>query len=1579
MNPNRIAILITNYNMPERANALVEAIRQRVKWPHDLILVDNGSDLEPPSLYTTLRLANNIQTTGGWLKGLDYAGQLALEHGEPYLAYWFLITSAEFLPGGGDPLAPLAELLLNDPNAVGVHPALAPDSTTNWEHLVAQGGDQPRRAWMIDNIASLYRADWFDSIGRFDPALTFAHGIDLETCWKARREGRSLWVHEGSQVKKISNIGYTMNRMNMTASDRVRLAKENMDAVLGQRYGADYWERLMNEYRDYEQVRSDGFCRPPANATEVATTNHTPVRSDGFSRPPAMNPAILLVAHGFPPKTLGGVELYTYYLAQELSQRGHHVRVLYPEWDDTRPAGEIAEAVFDNIPVTILNLNRSANQADTFKNEAVAAVIERCLSELKIDVVHFNHLIGVSASALHACARLGLPTVLTLHDGWLLCEQIHFNHPDGRLCPGPETIDNCAQCFAQRHPEIAAPGKLPEIYYTLALRRDYLQRSLGLIHTITVPTRFLRDRLEEFGFQHPRVILAPLGLKPFPPLPLIPRQGRVRFTCLGSIYPTKGTDVLIRAFNQVDPQKAQLDLYGNILDPGYYEKTMALIEPGQPVTYHGSYTPGDLPAILSQTDVAVVPSRSENYPTVVRECLHAGTPVIGPEVGGVPEIIQDGDNGLLFRVGDDADLAGKINFIVETPDVIALLRRRIQPVRTIAEDADWYAGLYRQILDGDTASPLALDRLTSIQTDLFSQARQLQADLVQAHDTEKAQQRQLDFWQRQLANREAEDAQHRRARRQISERVDLVRAQLGGDAASPGDLPACRQPYDILIPIYNAREHVQRCVESVIRHTDPVHPVYLLDDASPDPAILPLLYDFERNHPQVKVVPSECNGGFIANINRGFGLSRNPVVILNSDTEVTPGWLERLDRCAASDPRIGIVSPLSNNATLLSVPEMNAANHLPDGVTPTRAAEIVARVSPRAYPRLPTAVGFCMLITRQTLDCIGEFDLAFGLGYGEENDFCMRAWQAGFETAACDDAYVHHYGEASFSQVKQIDARRLRNQALLDKRWPQYHHTVRAYCHLNPLRLVQERLEAAIHRRAGEARPHVLHVIHSYGVLAGTELFTKNLADGLAESYRSTVFYPVAQPDLWTDITSERLNEHTRLLRISRENAVPKDYFSGFPAELTNSVMETSFARVLAGGDYDIVHFQHLGGWPTLLLPFIAKSFGKIVILSLHDYFLLCPEYHLVLPEARRCGKPGVQPDDAECQRCLAAKRYTPSGMQTPLTEYLAERAAITRQIVEAVDVIIAPSIFVRNRYVQAYGEAISGKIVVIPHGVDVPRRSPRPPRQKTLRVAFLGNMTDRKGGHVLLEAARKLRGKPVRFEVFGNVQPEFVDAAAQAGVILHGPYRPETLPRLLAGVDLAAILSVVDEVFCLTLSEAQAMGVPVIASSVGAMSERVVDGLTGFLVPPGDADALADRLLALAADARSLQPVIAGLAALKVKSTAENVADYGRLYAEMLGGRGVESQWLRSVLAGGASHPVEQADPGTVLQALLESDDLPAALEANHSRLNAGLLALVRLNASAARADGDAELAEGLGALGEYIERVVFNGIRAE
>jgi GT2 family glycosyltransferase len=235
----KVAVIIPNYNMLERCDALVEHLLKHEQLPGvnlDIIVVDNGSDITRPSQYSALKLEKNIQTTGAWNAGLELA------KGADF--YWVLITSAEFI---GVPVLPgLLKCMKLYSHCVGVHPALTKDSTTSWEHLKEMGIKGWRKVWMIDNIAALWRADWFESVGGFDPKFTYGWGPDLELAHLARSQNKTLYVSEPAGVKKITDIGYEMQRMNMTAEERKTLARVNMREVMTSKYGEN-WHRLMYE------------------------------------------------------------------------------------------------------------------------------------------------------------------------------------------------------------------------------------------------------------------------------------------------------------------------------------------------------------------------------------------------------------------------------------------------------------------------------------------------------------------------------------------------------------------------------------------------------------------------------------------------------------------------------------------------------------------------------------------------------------------------------------------------------------------------------------------------------------------------------------------------------------------------------------------------------------------------------------------------------------------------------------------------------------------------------------------------------------------------------------------------------------------------------------------------------------------------------------------------------------------------------------------------------------------------------------------------------------------------------------
>lgn len=251
-----VAVILTNYNMPEFTDAIIGHVKRTTTWPVQYFVVDNGSDLAPESQHTTVRLSRNGQTMGGWIAGLEAAKQT----GTDYLAYWILTTSFMFVNYDQDPVAPLAQFLVDNEKAVAVHPALTPESGTAHIQLKDQGTGKPRRTFMMDNVACMWRADWLDSIDWFRRELTFAWGAPNEASWKARASKRTMWVHEGVRIGKVQNVGYILNRMNMSAERRGQLAMEEVKRVLGPIYGPEPHEKLNKEFCRFDHGRNEWVC-----------------------------------------------------------------------------------------------------------------------------------------------------------------------------------------------------------------------------------------------------------------------------------------------------------------------------------------------------------------------------------------------------------------------------------------------------------------------------------------------------------------------------------------------------------------------------------------------------------------------------------------------------------------------------------------------------------------------------------------------------------------------------------------------------------------------------------------------------------------------------------------------------------------------------------------------------------------------------------------------------------------------------------------------------------------------------------------------------------------------------------------------------------------------------------------------------------------------------------------------------------------------------------------------------------------------------------------------------------------------
>jgi GT2 family glycosyltransferase/glycosyltransferase involved in cell wall biosynthesis len=604
---------------------------------------------------------------------------------------------------------------------------------------------------------------------------------------------------------------------------------------------------------------------------------------------------------------------------------------------------------------------------------------------------------------------------------------------------------------------------------------------------------------------------------------------------------------------------------------------------------------------------------------------------------------------------------------------------------------------------------------------------------------------------------------------------------------------------DIIVPVYNAADDLRRCVDSVLLHTDGDYRLLLIDDASPDPAIGAYLEEIQsRALPQVHCVSNESNVGFTLTANRGMSSARAgaDVVLLNSDAIVTRGWLDKLVRCAQSDACIGTITPFSNNAEICSLPRFCENNPWP----PERDTEPMVRALERAaapsYPELPTGVGFCLYIRRALIDSIGVFDPVFGLGYGEENDFCMRAARAGFRNVLCDDAFVVHLGGSSFGAKRSDLAQR--NLAILLERHPEYLDLVRGYIAADPLRPLRE-LALAHYRMLTDPLPGLLHVIHGHG--GGTEYHVRALMAASSSAFHHYLL--IAIGDEW------QLEEHA-------QGKIRSYDFQRLPGERWVELLSGLCARF----GIEMIHLHNISGCRDGLISALAETelpYGYTV----HDLNFACPTITFLNAEQVYCG---AVTDATVCAACLAAQ---PAFADVDIEAWRAKH----RALLERAAFVIAPSSWAATLLRRYFPEH---EVRVIPHGSTngISRadaiRAPLPFCDDGRPVvAVLGAIGPDKGARrleKLVELTRQ-RGLALRWVLIGYLDRGRDPWQSSDGVFaMHGPYASDALPALLEHycVRLVAYPSVGPETFSFTLSEAWTAGLPAVVPPIGALVDRV-------------------------------------------------------------------------------------------------------------------------------------------------------------
>lgn len=263
---------------------------------------------------------------------------------------------------------------------------------------------------------------------------------------------------------------------------------------------------------------------------------------------------------------------------------------------------------------------------------------------------------------------------------------------------------------------------------------------------------------------------------------------------------------------------------------------------------------------------------------------------------------------------------------------------------------------------------------------------------------------------------------------------------MTGNQAHWNWLPDSKLTVDIIICVYNAVDETLGCLDSICRHTTVPHTVTIIDDKSSD-VTREQLRRYVQGKPWMRLFENEVNLGYTRSANIGLSSSTAEwMVLLNSDTIVTAGWLEGMFEVVKARPNAAMVGPLSNAASWQSVPNLHdvkggwSSNPLPEGFEPDDIAELVHELSPKQFPEATLLNGFCTLMRRSVIEEMGYLDeAAFPMGYGEENDLCLRVRKAGYTLALADHVYVYHVKSASFGNARRAELSKRGTAQLLAK------------------------------------------------------------------------------------------------------------------------------------------------------------------------------------------------------------------------------------------------------------------------------------------------------------------------------------------------------------------------------------------------------------------------------------------------------------------------------------------------------------------------------------------------------------------
>ena len=685
----------------------------------------------------------------------------------------------------------------------------------------------------------------------------------------------------------------------------------------------------------------------------------------------------------------------------------------------------------------------------------------------------------------------------------------------------------------------------------------------------------------------------------------------------------------------------------------------------------------------------------------------------------------------------------------------------------------------------------------------------------------------------------------------------------------------------IIVPVYNAPDDLKVCLERLRAYTPQFAKILLIDDCSSDERIGRILAEYDGTD-SIRILSNAKNLGFTRTVNRGIDeAGEDDVVLLNSDARVTPGWLEGMLMAANSAPRIATVTAMSDRAGAFSAPQMGNDNKLPEGVDEITYARAFRRRSLGLYPRVPTGNGFCMFVSRECINNIGSLDAqAFPRGYGEENDFCMRALRAGWSNVIDDRTYVFHDRSKSFGETKT--ELMTAGRAVVDARYPEYKKAIEIFSASEKIALARNRASVAMQdcvdaHGTGSCAPRILFVIATQ--TGGTPQTNRDLMEALSGSFEGWVLRCDSKM-----LELSRMNENgkTSFVR-SRKLQEPVD-----PLTHASSEYDALVSDWLQEFDFDLVHIRHLG-WHGLSLPRLARQLGKKVVYSFHDYYALSSTFKLIDDEGVFLGNTFL--DEGSIYR---ESLWPKDALPAPCGNWLSFWRERFQDALEYCDAFVTTADSARRLILDAMPRLPDDRFVVIPHGRDFLafnriRQKPKP--GEPIRILVPGHINAVKGLEIIRALIEHDKDGKLEFHILGRL----IGEKPQKGIVTLGGYeRNEFAEKARAArPHLGIIFSIWDETYCHTLTELWSVGLPAAVLDFPNVADRVRRSGAGWVLSQRNISKLYEEIVRLAFDKCEYERTEQALTDWQdgyglANSTTQMAAGYLNIYSDLLreGGR---------------------------------------------------------------------------------------------